>query len=61
MCNNNLCEKCSGVYFENKFHILYRCSAYTELRLAYIPNYYVAKPSIVKLHQLYASYDKHTE
>ena len=58
ICNNNLCEKCSGVYVENEFHILFRCSAYTELRLDYIPNYYVAEPSIPKLHQLYKSNDK---
>ena len=60
MCNNNLCEKCSGVFVENEYHILFRCSAYVELRLMYISNYYTVEPSIAKLHQLYKSNDKHT-
>ena len=60
LSNNNLCEKCSGVYVENEFHILFRCSAYFDLRLAYIPDYYILEPSIDKLYQLLSTNNKHT-
>ena len=59
LCNNNLCEKCSGVYVENEFHILFRCSAYSSLRLAYIPDAYTLQPSILKLYQLLSTNDRH--
>ena len=60
LCNNNLCDKCAGVYVENEFHILFRCFAYTSLRLAYIPDTYTLQPSIFKLHQLFSTNDRQT-
>ena len=58
--NNNLCEKCSAVYVENEFHILFRCSAYSALRQAYIPSNYILEPSIAKLHKLLSTNNKQT-
>ena len=30
MVSNNLCEKCTGVFVENEFHLLFRCNDYKE-------------------------------
>ena len=55
--NNNLCEKCSGTYVENEFHILFRCSAYNVLRDYYIPESFTKSPSVKKLNQLMKTND----
>ena len=58
--NNNLCEKCSGIYVENEYHFLFRCSAYTEYRETYIPERFRIQPSIQKLNQLLQTKDLNT-
>ena len=46
--------KCLGVYVENEYHILFRCSAYFDLKLAYnIPDNYILEPYIAKSYHLY--------
>ena len=54
---NNLCEKCSGTYVENEFHILFRCFAYSELRSYYLPESFTKSPSVKKLNQLLKTND----
>ena len=54
---NNLCAKCSGTYVENEFHILFRCSAYSELRGYYLPESFTKKLSVKKLKQLLKTND----
>ena len=46
--NNNLCERCSGTYVENEFHLLFRSKAFDKLRKTFIPEYYRKQPSIEK-------------
>ena len=60
MSYNNLCEKCSGVYVENEFHFLLRCSAYNDLRIKYIPELYRIEPSLDKLYKLLATNNVYT-
>ena len=55
--NNNLCEKCSGIYVENEYHYLFRCSAYTEYREMYIPKQFRLQPSVRKLKLLFQTND----
>ena len=55
--NNNLCEKCSGIYVENEYHYLFRCSAYTEYRAIYIPDRFRSEPSVQKLNILLQTND----
>ena len=57
--NNNLCEKCSGIFVENEYHYLFRCAAYNELRLIYIPEIYRLEPSMQKLYPLLQTNDIH--
>ena len=50
--NDNLCEKCSGIYVENEYHYLFKCTAFSEYRDIYKPEHFILKPSIQKLNQL---------
>ena len=50
--NNNLCELCNGVFVENEFHVLFRCSAYMKLRHKFLPHSFLFEPSMQKLYQL---------
>ena len=59
ICNDNLCEKCSGIFVENEYHYLFRYSAYTEYRVIHIPERYRLDPSIKKLNELLQTNDTH--
>ena len=59
ICNDNLCEKCPGIFVENEYHYLFRCSAYTEYRVIHIPDRYRLDPSIKKLNELLQTNDTH--
>ena len=43
---------CNGVYVENEFHILFRCSKYNVERAKYLPISLIVYPSIYKLHNI---------
>ena len=56
--NNNLCEMCEGVFVENEFHILFRCSKYKTERETYIPERFRSNPSIQTLHEILTTNDR---
>ena len=56
--NNNLCEKCDGVFVENEFHILFRCSKYKKERETYIPECFRSEPNVQTLHDILTTNDR---
>ena len=54
---NNLCEKCNGIYVENEYHILFRCTKYKNEREKYLPTSLTTNPSIEKLNNVLISED----
>ena len=55
--NNNLCEMCEGIFVENEFHILFRCSKYIVKRNTYIPECFRTRPTIITLQKLLQTND----
>ncbi len=49
---NNLCYMCNGVYVENEFHIIFRCSKYRNERAKYLPTSLISNPSMHALHNI---------
>ena len=56
--NNNLCELCDGIFVENEFHILFRCSKYREERIKYIPETFRLDPNMQTLHDILTTNDR---
>ena len=56
--DNNLCEMCDGVFVENEFHILFRCSNYKTIRVKYIPECFRNRPNLKTLHKMLITTDK---
>ena len=56
--NNNLCEMCDGVFVENEFHILFRCSKYAAVRNRYIPESFRSDPNMQTLHDILTTNDR---
>ena len=57
IANNNLCEMCNGIFVENEFHILFRCSKYKNIREKFIPVNLRSNPNIQTLHTILATSD----
>ena len=55
--NNNLCEMYSGIFVENEFHILFRCSKYIAERKKYIPECFRTRPNMRTLQKLLITND----
>ena len=55
--NNNLCEGCNGIFVENEFHILFRCSKYEDKRNKYIPECFSKRPNMTTLQRLLTTND----
>ena len=51
---NNLCEKCSGDYVGNEFHLSLWCKSYNDSRIKYIHELYRVEPFIDKLYKVLA-------
>ena len=48
---------CNGVYVENEFHILLRCSKYNKNREKYIPEYLRSRPNMESLFKILTTND----
>jgi len=55
--DNNLCDTCNGIFVENEFHILFRCSKYKNSRAKYIPKSFLSSPNMQTLHRLLSTND----
>ena len=49
---------CNGVFVENEFHILFRCSKYLAVRNRYIPEYFRSDPNMQSLHSILTTNDR---
>ena len=49
--NDRKCRICDKL--ENEFHFIFECPLYTELRQQYLHRYYIVRPSMYKLTQLF--------
>ena len=49
---------CDGVFVENEFHILFRCSKYAAVRNRYIPESFRSDPNMQTLHDILTTNDR---
>ena len=55
---NRICDLCSLNDIEDEFHFTLICPIYKDLRLKYIPRFYINKPSMYKFIELLKSSNK---
>ena len=60
--NDNICDTCNGKFAQNEFHVLFRCTALTDLRRKHLPeftNHDHTPLSVNDLHNILCCQDEH--
>lgn len=55
-----ICNKCNQNALGDEFHFMFKCSALLTLRKKYIPRYFIERPNVLKMDQLFSSKNEKT-